>query len=524
MTRKKTLTTFRSRFMMIYGLTTLISLVLIITSGVVVYRITNTYETLSNFIEPVKFNLLSFNSEANQLAAHQQAHIYSGSTESKEYVAYVSARMNSRIKVLADYADTLNDATLVLGTDGLAAELKALMAATSQMESSDAEEQANIVKNRMMPAVVKISTLTKEMNTYLFEKHLGGFTAIMSWLKEIQLMALLGFILLMAGFYYIVHKTRKFIVAQLLILDLEIEELSNGNLPEALPNPENELSSISNSVNRLLKNLEGVKEFSQSVGRGDFDSDITVFDNQGDLGSALAAMRQSLKEVSAEDKKRDWVNVGLAQFLNIIRNADENSENLSQQVLASLVKYVNANQGGLFLAEQAGGQTQLKLEAAFAYNRKKYQDKVLLPGQGLVGQAYLERDKIYLRQVPQNYVSITSGLGDATPRTLFIQPLMVNEEVIGVLELASFHDFEPHVQEFIQKVSESVASAISAAQNNLRNQQILTQTQGLTEQLRAQEEELRQNTEELQATQEEMARRIRELEKENNLLKGIKLA
>ncbi len=522
--RQTKLNTIRSRFVLIYGITTLFSLLLIASGGLVIYRVTDTYSTLSTIIEPVKFNLLSFNSEANQLAAHQQAYINTGSEETKQHVAYVRKRLQDRIKVLVHYADTLNEATLVMGVDGLSVELNTLLKAAKKLESSGQEEQTVTIKDELMPAAVKISKLTKEMNTYLFEKHLGGFTGIMAWLKDIQLVALLSYLLLMAGFYYIIYKTRKFILSQLTGLEQEIGELAIGNLPAPLPDPQNELSAVSVSVNRLLYNLQGVLEFSQAVGKGDFESDITVFENQGALGNALATMRQSLKDVSAEDKKRDWVNQGLAQFLNIIRDANGHTEALAQQVLASLVKYVKANQGGIFLVEKEAGDTQLKLQAAFAYDRKKYLQKVLKPGQGMVGQAFLERDKIYLKHVPAHYINITSGLGEATPRTLFIQPLMVNDEVIGVLELASFNDFEPHVQGFIQKVSESVASAISAAQNNLHNTVILTQTQALTEQLRAQEEELRQNTEELQATQEEMERRIRELEKENILLRDRNLA
>ena len=503
---------------MIYGAAALISLLLIITAGFVIHKITDTYGTLSTIIEPAKFNLLSFNSEANQLAAHQQSYIISGSTESKEHVAYVDKRLRDRIGVLASYADTLQDVGFTTKIEELTAEMNVMFAASEKLERASVEERPAVIKDELMPSVAKISKLTKALNTYLYENHLGGFTAMMDWFKDIQLFALTGFIMMMLGFYYIVYKTRKFILSQLVVLDQEIGEIAKGNLPQELADPKNELSTITRSINLLLQNLSVVKEFSERVGKGDFESDINVFDNKGALGDALAGMRQSLKEVSAEDKKRDWINQGLAKFLSIIRDFGGDSNELSYQVLSNLVNYVKANQGGIFIVENNEGAVSLRLAASYAYNRKKFQEKVLLPGQGLVGQAYLEQDKIYLKQVPSNYVHITSGLGEATPRTILVQPLMVNDEVMGVLELASFHDFEPHVQDFIQKVSESVAAAIGTAQNNLRNIQILEQTQQLTEQLRSQEEELRQNTEELQATQEEMQRRIRELERENELL------
>lgn len=522
MARLNNFNTFRSRFLLIYGSAAFICILMIASAGVVIYNITNTYSTLSTIIEPLKFNLLTFNSEANQLAVHQQAYMSSGSTESKEQVAYVHKRLKERIIVLASYADTLKDASLQLGVDDLSLQLSIMLEASKQLESSSSEEQGKIAQNKLLPAVAKATKKTKEMNTYLFERHLSSFTGMMNWIESMQLFALLSFVCLMIGFYYILHKSQHFILSQLQKLDQEIGALAKGNLPEQLEDPVNELSSISNSINLLVKNLGSVKEFSEHVGKGDFESDITVFENKGELGNALAGMRQSLKDVSAEDRKRDWVNQGLAKFLSIIRDNSGKTEELSFQVLSNLVKYVNANQGGIFIVEQESGETLLRLDASFAYDRKKFQQKLLSPGQGLVGQAYLERDKIYLKQVPAQYVQITSGLGEATPRTIFIQPLMVNDEVMGILELASFHDFEPYVQDFIQKVSESVAAAIGSGQNSLRNNQILKQSQELAEQLRSQEEELRQNTEELQATQEEMERRIRELEKENlSLRSGI---
>ncbi|WP_224999214.1 GAF domain-containing protein [Cesiribacter sp. SM1] len=524
MSIQKKLNTFRSRFLLIYGTAAFISVLLIVSAGILVNRVTTKYQTLSTVIEPLKFNLLSFNSESNQLAAHQQAYLLSNSEESKEYVAYVSKRLQDRIKILTGYADTLKDETVSAGTETLTVEMGKMFAASTLLEHAETAEREIIIKDQLMPAVLKISKLTKEMNTYLFEQHLSGFTVMMERLENVQLSALLIYTVLMLCFYYIIHKTYTFIVGQVKKLDQEIGELAKGNLPEELSDPENELSFISNSINQLLKNLQGVKEFSISVGKGDFESNISVFDNAGDLGTALASMRQSLKEVSAEDKKRDWVNQGLATFLSIIRDHGHNTEELAYQVLANLVKYIKANQGGIFIADQERHETKLRLVASYAYNRKKYVEKVLLPGQGLVGQAYLERDHIYLKEIPQNYVQITSGLGDSTPRTIYIQPLIVNDEVMGVLELASFGDIAPYVQDFIKKVSESVAAAIGTAQNTSRNKQILEQSQELAEQLRAQEEELRQNTEELQATQEEMHRRILELEKENQLLQSNKHA
>jgi len=151
------------------------------------------------------------------------------------------------------------------------------------------------------------------------------------------------------------------------------------------------------------------------------------------------------------------------------------------------------------------------MKACYAYDRKKYISKKIRPGEGLVGTCYLEGEPIYMTNVPNNYITITSGLGDANPRAMLICPLKVNDRIFGVIELASFKPFEPHQLDFVQKVSESIAATISTVNVNIRTNRLLEQTKLQAEEMVNTEEELRQNMEEMQATQEESRRREIEL-------------
>lgn len=295
------------------------------------------------------------------------------------------------------------------------------------------------------------------------------------------------------------------------VLKGEVNTLSAGNIPHERKETGDELDAVLEEIDILSQNLADVKSFALEVGKGNFDNDITVFNNEGEIGNSLAEMRESLKKVSEDARVRNWSNKGFAELGDLLRRHSNDLSELSDQVITFLVNYVEANQGSLFIVEEGdGGDKVLKLKSTYAYDRKKFIEKTLDLGQGLAGQAFLEKESIYLREVPDNYVTITSGLGKATPNAIFILPLIVNGQVFGVIELGSFKDFDEHTRDFIENVGENIASSIQSVKINERTTNLLEESQQMTEEMRAQEEEMRQNMEELQATQEEMERSQRE--------------
>ncbi|MEM7551360.1 MAG: GAF domain-containing protein [Bacteroidota bacterium] len=274
-------------------------------------------------------------------------------------------------------------------------------------------------------------------------------------------------------------------------------------------------------VNELRDNLKGAKEIINSLTQSDYNvqwdglSDENVKLNEEGISGALMKMRDQMKKVKEDDKRRIWHNDGISSISKIIRLNQDSFEQLCRKALKEIVDYSNSNQGGIFLVEDRDGSEEkiLELKSSYAYGRDKFAEKALEPGQGLVGQCYLEKEYIYLQDIPSDYVNITSGLGKATPKELLIVPMLINEEVHGIIELASFNKFESHHIDFMNEIGTIMASSLVSLKTSLTTKKLLEQSQEQAEQMRSQEEEMRQNMEELQATQEEAHRKTMELEK-----------
>ncbi|MBK6267122.1 GAF domain-containing protein [Marivirga sp. S37H4] len=304
------------------------------------------------------------------------------------------------------------------------------------------------------------------------------------------------------------------------IKDLVVK-LGKGILPDSSTKRfgNDEIGEMAEAVDKLVYGLKDTSYFAENIGNGKYDSDYEPLSENDVLGNALINMRGNLKRVAEEDKKRNWTTEGLAMFGDILRRNNDNISRLSDEIISSLVKYTKSNQGGLFIINRENEEDAfLELTACYAWDKKKYLEQKIYEGEGLTGQAWLESETIYMTEVPQDYVMITSGLGEANPNSLLIVPLKVNEETYGVIELASFNEYEEHEREFVEKIAENIASTISSVKINERTSKLLNESREMTEQMRSQEEEMRQNMEELQATQEEMERSQRDRDDKEKII------
>jgi hypothetical protein len=267
-------------------------------------------------------------------------------------------------------------------------------------------------------------------------------------------------------------------------------------------------------LEKSIHNLEKASEFVTQMTQGNYEvkweelNDQNIELNKENLVGKLILMREQMKKAKMEDEKRLWATEGLAELSEIIRNHQNNLNELSDKCLLFLVKYLKAQQGSLFiLQEEEERESYLQLISCYAFDRKKFIKKEIALGEGIVGQTFLEAESVTMSRLPQGYVSIKSGLGDATPNALLVVPMKYNESVKAVVEFASFNIFKEHEILFVEKAGEFIASAVATVYNNEKTQKLLDGLKEQTEQMKSQEEELRQNMEELQATQEQMRRK-----------------
>jgi len=227
------------------------------------------------------------------------------------------------------------------------------------------------------------------------------------------------------------------------------------------------------------------------------------------LGNSLIIMQKNLKRAAddenkrkAEDFQRNWTSQGLARFGELLRQSSADIKTLSFIIIKNIVQYLNANQGGLFIINDS--EECVELVAAFAYDRKKIVQKTLKKNEGLIGRCIMENETIFLTDIPENYIEITSGLGDAAPRCLLLVPLVANEVIYGVIEIASFKVLEKYQINFIEKIGESIASTILNAKTNMNTARLLQESQEKSEKLADQEEVMRQTMQQMQAKQTRM--------------------
>jgi putative methionine-R-sulfoxide reductase with GAF domain len=295
-------------------------------------------------------------------------------------------------------------------------------------------------------------------------------------------------------------------------------QLANGLFPSPLRvTTLEEIGQTKIAINQFLDRLKVATDFAGRLGNGELHSTYDNRYNNDVFAQALITMQQKLYDAEQAQAKINWTNKGLAIFNEVANNDTEDLATIGDKITKLLVQYLQANQGALYITNSTH-QTFSRL-STFAYGKKKFIEDEIPFGNGLIGQCALEQQTLLLKEIPADYVKITSGLGSALPSNIVIAPLLIRGEVMGVLELASFELFENHHITFIEKIAESIAFILVNRQSAEQTKILLAEAEAKTKELLVREEQIRQNSEELLATQEEMERQRDEMQREIKLLR-----
>lgn len=340
-------------------------------------------------------------------------------------------------------------------------------------------------------------------------------------LKVIQVFIIL---LLFVAVLIIVRWLKKYIHTNISLILNYLKELLRGKIPNRIKSKNKEFGQVFSTLNYLSHNITQVKRFADRVSKNQFKNQLRMFETEGEFGQSLQNMQENLKKVSSENEIRYWRNNGLAQISQILTKSNTNIQQLSEDLIIKLVKLLEINQAGFFTVEDENEDKFLTLRASYAYNKKKFLDKkiILKKGNGgLLYQTYLEKDKIYLHEIPKNYADITSGLGKATPKSLLLMPLIDKGEVFGIIEFASLQRITKYKIEFVENIANNIGALIASIRKTDKTQTLLQDSQELTKTLKMQEERMRRNVSKLQESQRKINQTQKELSQKEANMKAV---
>ncbi len=306
----------------------------------------------------------------------------------------------------------------------------------------------------------------------------------------------------------------QYFVSPLLSLKDSLVSVAKGVLPDKIDKKYNdEVGQMADTTDDLVQALKRTATFAEKIGKGDLKADFKPSSKGDILGNALIEMRNNLIETEIQDTERNWIVTGVAEISEILRSHDTIDE-LGDAVIAYITEKIDAIQGAFYILNDNDESDQfIEMKSAYAYHKKKYMQAKFKFAEGLVGQAAVEKDYILRTEIPNDYVSITSGiLGDKRPTGILIAPLITEEKVYGVVEFAGFHRFSESQIKFVQEISLILARTIFNIKVNERTRNLLEESQEMSNELQEQQEVLRQNAEEMAATQEELKRTNQRLE------------
>ncbi|OUD12446.1 response regulator [Thioflexithrix psekupsensis] len=283
------------------------------------------------------------------------------------------------------------------------------------------------------------------------------------------------------------HEQLSHLHRRLGLLCQNLKRLNQGDL--ALINMDNmEPNGLHYKLAQISQRLLAIKELSQAVARGDYSQHLTVQSEQDQLAQSINQMLLQMQQVTEESQRSDWLKTGQTE-LNERMRGEQDPMQLMQNVLDFLATYLKAQVGAFYLGKS---NRAFSLICSYAYHHRNNDEHQFKLGEGLIGQAALEKKLIVFNQLDEKSTDLTiqTGLGAAIPNAICVLPLVYEQEVLGVLTWGSRYAFMPSDIELLNRVVDNIAIGLKSSLSQLEMRALLEESQKLTEELQNQQSEI----------------------------------
>ncbi|MGZ8355584.1 MAG: HAMP domain-containing protein [Telluria sp.] len=274
---------------------------------------------------------------------------------------------------------------------------------------------------------------------------------------------------------------------------------------------------LTENVNQLAANLtnqvRAIAEVATAVTRGDLSRSIQV-EARGEvsyLKDNINEMIRNLKETTQKNAQQDWLKTNLARFTRLLQG-QRDLQAVTKLILSELAPLVSAHHGVFYMMDSQEIDARLRMIASYGYRSSRKLPTSFLPGEGLVGQCALEKNRIWLTDVPRDYIAVSSGLGSAPPNNIVVLPILFEQQVKAVIEIASLDRFTETHLSFLDQLMESIGVVLNTIEANSRTESLLTQSQSLAQELQQTNQELAEKARLLSEQNIEVERKNREVE------------
>ncbi len=279
---------------------------------------------------------------------------------------------------------------------------------------------------------------------------------------------------------------------------------------------------LTDNVNQLAANLtnqvRAISDVASAVTEGDLTQQVGV-EASGEvavLKDKLNEMIRNLRETTRQNTEQDWLKTNLERFTRLLQG-QRDLATVSSMILSELAPLLSAQHGIFYslVPDDDGGEPMLRYQAGYGFKERKHLASQFRLGEGLVGQCALEKESILLTNVPADYVTINSGLGEATPLNIIVLPILFEGSVRAVVELASFSRFSHTHQAFLDQLTESIGLVLNTIEANTLTENLLKQSQSQAQELQSRQEDLRASNEDLARQASRLAEQNIEVEAKN---------